>query len=308
MKVSVFSNPSKDMYLSNTFKLLCFLKSYKADIFMSVRCYDEVRTIPVWKQNIEGNFKITVLPEQTLFTSTDFGIVLGGDGTILRVAKRSAGTDFHIMGINLGKVGYIAELEMNELDLLKDVLKCNTIEEYIKSTNCVIDNRMLLSVDIIQNSNVVYSSTVLNDAVISKGSVSKMINIDVLCNSKKMTSYRADGIIVSTPTGSTAYSMSAGGPLIDPTIECICSVPVCPYLCLNRSPVIYSDASVIDIVYHEQKGSEAYLTVDGKGGKKLCDGDVVRIKKCPHKAKLLRLKNIDFYKLLNMKMSKTNEN
>ncbi len=308
MRVSVFPNPSKDRKLFNTIKLLDFIKSHNADIYMSERGYNDIKGVAGTDTDIVSDYCITVLPENELFKVTDFGIVLGGDGTILRVAKVASSFDFLVLGINLGKVGYMAELEMNEISLLSGVLNCKNINEYRSKPECVIDCRMMLSVDIIRNNNVVFKGTALNDAVISKGTVSKMINIDVLCNSKQITSYRADGIIVSTPTGSTAYSMSAGGPLIDPTIECISSVPVCPYLCLNRSPVIYSDDSLIDIVYHEQRNSVAFLSIDGRGAKQLENGDIVRIRKCPDKAKLLRLKNIDFFKLLNMKMSKTMDN
>jgi Predicted sugar kinase len=303
LNISVFPNPSKDNELQFTKKLLEYLFQHCCTVFMSERSFSEITAEHVFKESLIERKKFKVVPEDQIYSLTDLGIVLGGDGTILRIGKKAAENGLLILGVNLGKIGYIAELESDELNLIEDIFTLENISQLKKLNGFSVDHRMMLKTEIIRNGKIIYTATALNDAVISKGSISKMIDITVICNGREITSYRADGIIISTPTGSTAYSMSAGGPIIDPSIECICTIPVCPYLCVNASPVIFSSDSCLEIVFHTKKSSEAYLTVDGKGGKLLRDNDKVRIKKSPYFTKLLRIKNIDFYKLLNTKLS-----
>ena len=130
-----------------------------------------------------------------------------------------------------------------------------------------------------------------------------MAGLKLSCDGKCISTYRADGIVVSTPTGSTAYCMSAGGPIIDPKLECICAVPVCPYMCVNSGAVVFSDRSVIEVEFTADKINEAFCTIDGKGVKSLYNGDIVRITKSPLSTKLIRLKDVDFYSLLNHKLA-----
>jgi len=306
LKISVSVNPNKDKELVNTLKLLEMLKNYSVRVFMSdtfKRPYGDREPL---SDTLLAPYKIEYLPEHILYRKANICIVFGGDGTILKIAKKASQSGAYILGINLGRVGYIAELEINELDLLDKLFRLSAAEEIEKTEGVTIDRRMMLKTEILRSEKTVYVANALNDIVISKGAVSRMAGLRLMCDGKVISTYRADGIIISTPTGSTAYCMSAGGPIIDPRLECICAVPVCPYMCLNSGAVVFSDSSCIEIEFKADKINEAFCTVDGKGAKTIYDGDIIRITKSPYYTKLIRLKDIDFYSLLNKKMSLAN--
>lgn len=307
LKISISVNPNKDKELTNTLVLMDLLVKYpNVKIFMSdVLCRPYCDKKPL-SETILASYPIEFLPEHIMFRKANICIVFGGDGTILKIAKKASQNNAYILGINLGRVGYTAELETNEIQLIEKLLKLNNIEEIENHPEITIDNRMMLKTELIHDGNVVYTATALNDVVISKGAVSRMAGLKLLCDGKSIYSYRADGIIISTPTGSTAYCMSAGGPIIDPKLECICAIPVCPYMCVNSGAVVFSDNSVIEVVFKADKINEAFCTVDGKGAKTISDGDIVRITKSPYSTKLIRLKQTDFYSLLNKKMNLAN--
>lgn len=307
IKISISVNPNKDKELTNTLVLLDLLIKYpNVKILMSdVLCRPYCDKMPL-SETLLSSYPIEFLPEHIMFRKANICIVFGGDGTILKIAKKASQNNAYILGINLGRVGYTAELETNEIQLIEKLLKLNNIEEIENHPEITIDNRMMLKTELIHEGNVVYTATALNDVVISKGAVSRMAGLKLLCDGKSIYSYRADGIIISTPTGSTAYCMSAGGPIIDPKLECICAIPVCPYMCVNSGAVVFSDDSVIEVVFKADKINEAFCTVDGKGAKTISDGDIVRITKSPYSTKLIRLKQTDFYSLLNKKMNVAN--
>ena len=302
LKIAITVNPNKDKNLVNTLKLLDILEEYNCKVLMSdtfKRPYGEC--IPVADSLLKGR-NIEYLPEYLLFKRANLCIVFGGDGTILKIAKKASLGGAYILGINLGRVGYIAELEVSEFDLIRKLLVLEDISQIENLEGVRIDRRMMLKADIIRNGNTVYSATALNEIVISKGAVSRMAGLKLMCDGKFISSYRADGMIVSTPTGSTAYCMSAGGPIIDPSLECMCAIPVCPYMCLNSGAVVFSDTSVIDIEFSADKINEAFCTFDGKSVKSIYHGDTVRITKSPVYTNLVRLKDVDFYSLLNQKL------
>ncbi len=302
LKIAITVNPNKDKNLLNTIKLLNILEEYDCKILMSdtfKRPYGECA--PVADSLLKGR-NIEYLPEYLLFKRANLCIVFGGDGTILKIAKKASLGGAYILGVNLGRVGYIAELEVSEFDLIRKILVLSDISEIENTEGIRIDKRMMLKADIIRNDNTVYSATALNEIVISKGAVSRMAGLKLMCDGKFISSYRADGMIVSTPTGSTAYCMSAGGPIIDPSLECMCAIPVCPYMCLNSGAVVFSDSSVIDIEFSADKINEAFCTFDGKSVKSIYHGDTVRITKSPVYTNLVRLKDLDFYSLLNQKL------
>ncbi len=303
LKIAVTVNPNKDKNLTYTLKLLDILEEYDCKIYMSEtfkKPYGDCE--PVADTLLAGR-DIEYLPEYLLFKKVNICIVFGGDGTILKIAKKAAFGGAYILGINLGRIGYIAELETHELELVRKIAAVKDVSEIEKIDGITIDKRMMLKAEIIRNNDVVFSATALNEVVISKGAVSRMAGLKLMCDGKNISSYRADGMIVSTPTGSTAYCMSAGGPIIDPSLECICAIPVCPYMCLNSGAVVFSDNSVIDIEFSADKINEAFCTVDGKSVKSIYHGDIVRITKSPVCTKLVRLKEVDFYSLLNQKFA-----
>ncbi len=306
LKIAVSVNPNKDKNLQCTLKLLDMLKNYNVQVFLADTFKNSYGGNPALSQSLLCGYNVEYCPEYMLYRKAHICIVFGGDGTILKIAKKAAPYGTYVLGINLGRVGYIAELEISELNLLEPLLKLKTHEEIERCPEIKIDRRMMLKTEIIHDGKLMFTTNGLNDIVVSKGAVSRMAGLELNCDGKNITSYRADGIILSTPTGSTAYCMSAGGPIIDPKLECICAIPVCPYMCVNPGAIVFSNTSQIEVVFHADKINEAFCTVDGVGAKPIYDGDIVRIRKSPYYTKLIRLKDIDFYSVLNRKMGLAN--
>ncbi len=306
LKLMICVNPNKDKDLTNTKKLLDFLSTYNVQIIMSDIFKRPYFDNPPLSSTLLDGYNIEYIPEYAAFKKADICIVFGGDGTIIKVAKKIAQANGYIIGFNMGRVGYLAELEVSEMALLDKLLNVESVDKIEELSDITIDRRMMVKCDIIRNGKVVFTTNALNEVVISKGAVSRMAGLSLVCNGKNIISYRADGIIISTPTGSTAYCMSAGGPIIDPALDCICAVPVCPYLCLNNGAVVFSGDSQIDVKFSADKINEAFCTVDGKVTKSIYDGDIVRITKASGGVKLIRLKDIDFYSRLNNKMNLAN--
>ncbi len=252
-----------------------------------------------------GRMPFTFLPMDELYANADLLIVLGGDGTILEAARRSALRQTPILGINLGRVGYMAELEMGELELLSRLFDRTTAEGY-KPASFEIEKRSMLHVEVLNTAGEVRQQMYgLNDAVITNGSVSRIVDIELSADGNPVTTYRADGLIVATPTGSTAYSMSAGGAVTDPRVKCFCVTPICPHSLAAR-PMIFPDESVLEIRNICQREKMLYLTVDGRNNCELYRGEVVRITRSPLETHLVRLKTCGFYDRLRMKMSEHN--
>ncbi|MBQ7160502.1 MAG: NAD(+)/NADH kinase [Clostridia bacterium] len=217
----------------------------------------------------------------------DLAVVLGGDGSIMRAAGAFAPAGIPILGVNLGKVGYMTELEVNELGLLGKFFT----GEY------EVEHRMMLSVTF--DGDTLYA---LNDAVISNGAISKMAALSLFCGEMHVNDYRADGLIISTPTGSTAYSMSAGGPIIDPQVECLLATPVCSHS-LSSRPIVFSGGSRLTVKNISRDMVQVYLTLDGAKNFLVNDGDSVVIERAPIVTKLVRIKYDGFYSRLGKKVN-----
>ncbi len=209
--------------------------------------------------------------------------VLGGDGTVMRAARIAEEYDLPIIGINLGRIGYMAEIEKNEIPLISAFFNGNYTE----------DKRMTLSVSVGQKE---YAA--LNDAVIHAKST-HMTEITLYCNGDRVNSLRGDGLIFASPTGSTAYSMSAGGPVIDPSLDCICVTPICPQS-LSVRPMIFSASSVLGAVTAE---SDCTITVDGGEPETLDLSAAITVKKSTRPLRMIKLKRDGFYGILRKKMS-----
>ena len=249
-----------------------------------------------------GRLPIVFLPMDELYARADLLIVLGGDGTILEAARRAAVRKTPILGINLGRVGYMAELEMGELDMLSHLFDRVTAEGHVPA-DYSIETRSMLHVEVVNTAGEVRQQMYgLNDAVITNGSVSRIVDIELAEGGIPVTTYRADGLIVATPTGSTAYSMSAGGPVTDPRVKCFCVTPICPHSLAAR-PMIFPDSSVLEIRNICQREKMLYLTVDGRTNCELYRGEVVRITLSPLETHLIRLKECGFYHRLRLKMA-----
>ncbi len=236
------------------------------------------------------------LPIESVYAEANMLIVLGGDGTILEASRRAAVRGTPILGINLGRLGYMAELEPSELDLL-DRLFTGEYE---------LEERSMLRVELLAGGELKSFCYALNDAVISNGSVSRMIELELSEGGNPVTTYRADGLIVATPTGSTANSMSAGGALVDPRVPCVCVTPICPHSFIAR-PMIFSDDAVLEVRNICAREKMLYLTVDGRMNFELYRNQVVRVTKANIKTHLIRLKSYGFYRKLRQKMNDTNQ-
>ena len=234
--------------------------------------------------------ELTYLPLDVIYAVADMVVVLGGDGTILEAARRASCRGTPILGINMGRVGYMAELEPDELKYLSDVL----------AGNYTIEERSMLSVERVsgQKHTIAYA---LNEAVISGGSVARIVELELYEEETFVTKYRADGLIVATPTGSTAYSMSAGGPIVDPRMACFCITPICPHA-LGARPLIFDDRAKLSIKNVCQREKMLYLTLDGRTNLELALGDVVNITKAERTAKLVSLKKNNFYNKVHKKL------
>lgn len=227
--------------------------------------------------------------EDELYRLADVIITIGGDGTIIRYAKRAALDNKPVLGINAGRMGYLADIEQNELNLISKLIK----GEYR------VENRMMLDVSVFENGNKIGEYSALNDAVITSGFISRIIDISVAVE-KDAISYRADGLIVSTPTGSTAYSMSAGGPIIDPSTENICITPICSHS-LSAKPILMSASTTLLLKSFSKKRTEIYLTVDGRKVANVKPYSEIKITKSKNSVQLIRLSDRSFYKTMSVK-------
>ncbi len=229
-----------------------------------------------------------------VYKHTELICVLGGDGTILRAAENALRYDVPILGINLGRLGYMAELEKNEIYLIDNIF----LGEYS------VEKRMTLSVEIEASDGKHRSlGDVLNDVVIGRGKYAHCIDIDLLADGKMVRTIRSDGLIIATPTGSTAYSMAAGGSVLDPTLECICATPIVPtsrYAC----PIVFSGSSVLCILNNDERADEWSLVLDGEEKDFLHCGEKLIISRSNKAVKMLTLKDEGFFETLNSKISK----
>lgn len=233
------------------------------------------------------------VPQSALCRGTELLIVLGGDGSILEAARAAAPEGVPIVGVNLGRLGYMAEIEMDELNLLDKIVR----GQYY------VDERSMLKVELLRGGKECTATVLaLNDAVITNGSVARLVDLELRENGALLNTYRADGLIFATPTGSTAYSMSAGGPIIDPRQHCICMTPICPHSLAAR-PLIFPDDAVLEAKNICDREKMLYLTVDGRVNHELRRGDVVRVARADRTTKLLRVKERSFYLTLRQKLS-----
>lgn len=238
------------------------------------------------------------LPKQAVLSTldqelptADLLICFGGDGTILHAARDATLHGVPILGVNTGSVGFMAELERSELSLLAPLAHgMYTIEE-----------RMMLDVKVLRGDKIISQDLALNDAVISKGSMARVAEMEVLADRVKVTSITGDGIIVATPTGSTAYSMSAGGPIVEPTSKSIIVTPVCAHQLAARAMVLAPER-IVTVQLPRGNRKYLYLSVDGGKAVRLAGGDRVEIRRSPHKTRLVRLSDRSFYQIINQKL------
>ena len=220
----------------------------------------------------------------------DLVICFGGDGTILHMAKMATRRDIPILGINIGTMGFMAELESTEMDKLRQLVT----GEY------TLDSRMMLDVTVTRDRSIIFHDISLNDVVITKGAVARIVHLSVHCDQVQAMEISGDGVIVATPTGSTAYSLSAGGPLVEPEAHNILITPICAHDVGHRC-IVASPNRVVTVQMARNARRNAYLSVDGGKAIRLNMGDVATVCKSEKETKLVRLKNRSFYDVVNTK-------
>jgi NAD+ kinase len=230
-------------------------------------------------------------PRQAIAAQADLVVVLGGDGTLLSVARLLAGREVPILGVNLGGLGFLTEVTVPEL--------LPTLEAVVESRFAVA-RRMTLAARVLREGRPIAAHVALNDAVISKTAPSRIVELETTVNGEFVTSYRADGLIVATPTGSTAYCLSAGGPIIYPSLPALVVIPICPHTLTNR-PLVLADSAVIE-VRPRSVGEEIHLTVDGQVDVGLHGGDVVELRRGPHSVALVKSSRLNYFEILRTKL------
>ena len=242
-------------------------------------------------QKLEG--KVEYLPYDKLYKDISAVIILGGDGSILEGARYASLNGVPVLGMNLGHLGYLAELEMDEIDAL----------EKIVSGEYTVEERSMLKISLLsERRGKIHCGYALNDVIISNSSAPKVIDLSLSENETVIANYRGDGLIVATPTGSTAYSMSAGGAVVDPRLRCFCVTPICPHS-FNSKPMILPDTANLEIKNCSQREKYLIFTLDGRKSFEMYFGDRVCVSRASTVAKFIRLKPAGFYMTLHKKMS-----
>ncbi|MGI9104328.1 MAG: NAD(+)/NADH kinase [Terriglobales bacterium] len=220
----------------------------------------------------------------------DFVLVLGGDGTLLSAARAVAPADIPILGVNLGSLGFLTEVPLNEL--------WDTLDA-VDQKRCAFERRSMLNCQLLRDGKAVATYDALNDAVVNKSAIARLVSFDLSLDNNFVSNYKADGVIISTPTGSTAYALAAGGPILMPSVDGFVVAPVCPHSLTHR-PLVVKDTVEITIAV-KSAGEEAFLTIDGQIGVPLNDDDHVVCRKSKHHTTLLRMRKT-FFDVLRTKL------
>lgn len=276
----LITNYDKDSQLNTTNQVMEYIRAAGG------RC--EYQTIVM---NGEDKIDVTRIAE-----ATECILVLGGDGTLIKAAREIVHMNIPLIGINFGNLGYLAEIEKNDIEDTIDKLMADKFH---------IERRMMLTADVVRDNEIIHTSIALNDVAVSKIGAFKILEFNIYVNGQFINKYSADGMIVSTPTGSTAYNLSAGGPIVEPCADIFVLTPVSPHTLISRSVVLSAD-SVIEIEICDKRNLEKndnYVYYDGNDLCSLKYGDKVIVKKSKVYAQIAKLSEISFFETLQKKMS-----
>ncbi|MHB8252776.1 MAG: NAD(+) kinase [Acidiferrobacter sp.] len=229
-------------------------------------------------------------PLDRIGDAIDLAIVLGGDGTLLNVARTLATHRIPLIGINAGRLGFLADVSTDNMGMIDDIL-----DGYYQT-----EERFLLSADIVRDGQIVLTRLAFNDVVVNKGELARLIEFETYIDTQFVSGSRADGVIVATPTGSTAYAMSAGGPILHPTLAAIVLVPICPHTLSNR-PIVVHSASHVEIVLVSDQS--AHVTFDGQSSFSLHNTDRVRVRRAEIPVTLIHPEGRNHYEVLRQKLN-----
>ena len=278
MKIAIITNITKDTGLATAMRVADFL-SGKAELYMSDDC------------PLPNECMVSYIPYEKIWETVEMAIVIGGDGTLLQIASRCAQNSIPTLGINLGKVGFLTEIETADIE--------KALEKVI-SGNYKTEKRMLLKMQI-NNENVSYHA--LNDIVISKPDGIKIIGVDLYTDNELVYHYVADGLIIATPTGSTGYSISAGGPVVDPSMDLYIATPICPHMLSVRSAILSSDKEIVIKLSRDYTNNSAMISTDGEKQRFINTEDEIRISKSGYEFELIKIGESSFYNTLINKLS-----
>ena len=281
-RIAIVPNLTKHGAYQTSLDVIDRLLSLKADVLIPDSLKDQYQ-----------NERIKICQEEELYQQCDMVLTIGGDGTIIHAARMAAPLNKPLLGINMGRLGFVAELEPDELDMLSR----------LADGDFSIEKRMMLRIEH-QTSSGVREYYAVNDAVISRGSLSRLIDIDVSLAFERgfICSYRADGLIISTPTGSSAYSLAAGGPVVEPMMKCILMTPVCSHSLFAR-PVVFSHHSELSVSASCDDNTEVFITVDGVQTVTVNKEDRILISTADIFTELIKLKDKSFYRVLKDKFN-----
>lgn len=287
-KVMIQPNPIKDNGMGVTQELIEILLKHGFQVMMRQQIQ------PLINSELDRILahKIRFLSDEEIYRKCDFIMVVGGDGTILKIANQAAINQKPILGVNCGTIGFMSEIEPDELELVTKV----------KTGEYTLDSRIMLDISVLNSEDEVkYETTVLNEGVVSKDFMNKVTPMEVLVDGQEAFSFGGDGVIVCTPTGSTAYSLAAGGPILAPSSACIAVTPICPHSLTVKSFVVSCD-SVITIV-PRYRTHRIFLSPDGFQPWELKEGDRVVFRQSKRTFSLLRVKGLGFYQNIYQKLS-----
>lgn len=272
-KISVFTNYNIPDKSEIAFDVVRRFSSLGAEV-----------SVPGYVRSIARDLPAQYVPNAKLYDNADLAVVIGGDGSILDTSRRVCEAGVPILGINKGRLGYMTELEVSELDLIGRIME----------GNYSIDERSMLGVTVKSGDGIVYQGSALNDAVISNGSVARLIDFRLSVSDAVIGDYRSDGVILATPTGSTAYSLSAGGPILDPKLNVVCVTFICAHS-LNARPMVFDDTNEITVLNTCSREPYIYLTLDGHTNVRVYRNQSVSVRRSVFSTKLVRVKSVGFY-------------
>jgi NAD+ kinase len=277
--VGIVSKPMKEIVCGVVPALLAWLREHK------IRTLVDNETRDCIDAGIEGT------PRESLADKVDLLVVLGGDGTLLSAARALGGHSVPILGVNLGGLGFLTSVTLGEL---------YPVLEQVIAGNYRTSDRMMLQATVLHDGQATDPHLALNDAVVNKQAMARMLDFDVYVDKNHVGRYRADGLIVATPTGSTAYSLAAGGPIVHPDLDVLVVTPICPHMLTNR-PLVVPGASEVGVDF-SAADEPAYLTLDGQTGAQLGLNHRITVTKSENKVKLVRPSDKTYFEILRSKL------
>ena len=282
-RVILCPNPYRDKGLSAAKAAESILKSVGLS---TVYC------LPFKPEGGDAQFGVPCRPLQQELRRSDLVVAFGGDGTILHLARAASMRGLPVLGVNLGSLGFMSDLEVGELELLKN----------LATGRYRTEKRMMLDVSVVRDNWTVYTNSALNDAVITKGAMARVVRLQVSAGEDRLGLFCGDGVVVATPTGSTGYSLSAGGPIVEPTAQNFVISPICAHSVFTKSFVL-SASGTVTVAPAELNRKQVYLSVDGGKAFALRQGDQVRVSRSRYETELLRLTDKSIYDILRTKMT-----